>query len=1314
MQDEAPGAPRKTYANPAMNQTSPHDTPAAHHFPYNSSPVRDGPGGRRGSIRYDSAEFGLADNRGRRLSDASHQAFSSRRESLSEGDYPRPHAPLDHHPLEYSSSWNHARGDDMRGTADSSMFAPSISGEEGRDSLRRLSELDREIAALEAELAAVDDDDQESASDMDERQDDEESRNGPAGKSTENHDRLSPDAEMEEDDDGGKRRLPRRRSNTTGKEENRSLLPFYDLDSSDSSDVDFDEPAAHYNEFTLYRKLIRENRRRSWHAHRSIETKTDKGTKTVFNKDHQDTATAHESDNVPLRGDAEPGRAQLVFFARPAEVLQSEQPGNDLSESIATEKWAKAVRKIEPVLVKNIAQRFAANRARRRRLREEYRTKLKAWHEISAMLKEEERARKRRRFANGSNGNEGSAGGSSSRGGLASGPSLMGGGGGGSAGSGASTHAANNTGNDGDVDASNGLEFPPTSFIRPSRRAAAATATPFLSDAVNSEAEFQAALALLQSSELSNSDDDPTDHDPQRSAVEPPMVIDPFQKQLLAAPSYNDLVFHPKRDLDTFNARLANCWSESEKRIFKEKVHLFGKNFPAIKAFLPFKTTRQVVEYYYREKNMLNLKHSIKRAMSRAKRKAAQAKKAGKELTPADGKSYLIVNQQKQLRQLSASTQDPAGGRRGAGRGKDVTAGAGQGSGGGAKGKASLASPADGPNSESRRGSRARLRAAVVQNVVEGVTAPENVDMDVVEDEEETGDAEVGKGGPGRRRKGKDAAAVVVEPDLGTKVSGGMQRLDESQITTVMDTTTIAPEVVSTVTTLITTTTTTTTVDTVLPAGPVAVASSLVLAEEFPAAAVAADTTTSDISQEPPPTQPLPPQQQQRRRAGRRREHSLATTLLLTGEGISPGVDSPLSGMTGGDVTPHSAASSPYEHPAASSTPTQETQVTKRTISYWNNEETLAFRDALRVYGLNWELIARHVRTKSAKQAHNFFRKKQATVEEILAEDFGGRRGRRRVVPVAELGDVQHRQVEFGTAESTPPPEFGDGLRNATAAGSGAEDDDMDEGGEILMMGASLPRLYNGLVKEEDQEEYRRYMNMEYPRVPTPPPPVVRGSSAAWLLVDHPSSDLLLLRPSPIGARTEAGPPAADMMALLKNRLISAGLWNSDCESDFLQQPAFSFPVEIPPTALYSSSNIPSPITYLSRPHNPYLNIVARFALDVTTQHMNSVHPVLGGMFERRRAMLLHQQQQQQHHHHQYPHHSYQVVPAVGSVQQQQQQHHQQQQSASSMNQYTIPTPSHPPSTIPPPPLTSSASNTVSSTTPSGVTPEEAVTSTVR
>ncbi|TPX57187.1 hypothetical protein SpCBS45565_g08263 [Spizellomyces sp. 'palustris'] len=536
------------------------------------------------------------------------------------------------------------------------------------------------------------------------------------------------------------------------------------------------------------------------------------------------------------------------------------------------------------LLSQKIFRRFSQNGEKRGSLRQEYKERLEEWRRTSEQIDQDE-ARKKKKL--------GKTGGTM----LGNTSTTV-------------TFAATGSGSN-----AGGL------YTRGSRR----TAT-FTSDTVRTEAEFQYALALL-----GNVDDDPTDHDPARSAVEPPMVVDPLQRKLLCFRNYNDLVYDPVRDLERYNARLTMTWTDTEQRIFKEKILQYGKNFHSISAHLPHKTSRQCVDYYYREKNHLNLKHAIKRAMSRAKRRAAAARKAGKEIG-TEGPSYLLHPTG------SASAKDSptsAGGRRGGGRPKEAPPGR----------VIKMADETTGDNG--RRGSRSRIR-------LDGQEIPG--------DQSDTEDAS-------KRRKGPPSTKVMHSGEV-TELGSG-RAFEKSRKEVVFE---ITPDAGKYDTPDVTRTPATTHHKT---KGRTVSAADL----ESPDVIEADDNTTDrgveDIGEASPYgslDSPVPSPRtalkglaqnedvafsdmKQRKRHARRRETE-DTAKSSSGDLLDADVV---------DV----GRSSPQP---------------KRTISYWNSEETVAFKDAYKEYGTNWELVARHVGSKSAKQAQNYYKKNQLELDRLLEE----------------------------------------------------------------------------------------------------------------------------------------------------------------------------------------------------------------------------------------------------------------------------------------------------------------------------------------
>ncbi|KAJ5073939.1 nuclear receptor co-repressor related ncor [Anaeramoeba ignava] len=53
-------------------------------------------------------------------------------------------------------------------------------------------------------------------------------------------------------------------------------------------------------------------------------------------------------------------------------------------------------------------------------------------------------------------------------------------------------------------------------------------------------------------------------------------------------------------------------WTKEEEDIFMEKILIYYKNFSKIASFLPEKTSKDVVAYYYLNKKKLNLKEKVK------------------------------------------------------------------------------------------------------------------------------------------------------------------------------------------------------------------------------------------------------------------------------------------------------------------------------------------------------------------------------------------------------------------------------------------------------------------------------------------------------------------------------------------------------------------------------------------------------------------------------------------------------------------------------------------------------------------------------
>ncbi|KAI9209098.1 uncharacterized protein BJ171DRAFT_488495 [Polychytrium aggregatum] len=120
------------------------------------------------------------------------------------------------------------------------------------------------------------------------------------------------------------------------------------------------------------------------------------------------------------------------------------------------------------------------------------------------------------------------------------------------------------------------------------------------SDAILSEEAYQAYLASLKQSEEERLNQE------LRAAKDPPMMICDTYASSLVGIKYrnsNGLVQDPVRELVRFNQRCTQSWSEAEKRVFWEKLLVYGKTFHKIKEHLPKKTVHDCVIYFYRKKH---------------------------------------------------------------------------------------------------------------------------------------------------------------------------------------------------------------------------------------------------------------------------------------------------------------------------------------------------------------------------------------------------------------------------------------------------------------------------------------------------------------------------------------------------------------------------------------------------------------------------------------------------------------------------------------------------------------------------------------
>ncbi|KAI8919355.1 hypothetical protein DFJ77DRAFT_274690 [Powellomyces hirtus] len=443
--------------------------------------------------------------------------------------------------------------------------------------------------------------------------------------------------------------------------------------------------------------------------------------------------------------------------------------------------------------------------------------------------------------------------------------------------------------------------------------------TTFTSDTVKTEAEFQEALAML-----GNVDDDPTNHDPAKSAIEPAMIIDPILRKLTQYQDFSNYVVDPAGDMDRYNARLELVWSKAEVDLFKEKMLQYGKNFHAIAGDLPHKTTKDCVQFYYRGKYPLQLKTAVSKPPRRGKGQATAPKR----------KDVPEPRERPEAEEEATQGKETTTGRNRRGRGKEQ----------GTSRK----------DDSVRRQPRVRLREEAV-------------------DREEREDEDMDKEGVESSSELPGSAVTRVEPSEGDAQPASDARITENEMADATEHTeklqtrklmesrrqSVVVESLENET-------------------------SQVESTNVPSLKTAPPTETDNlpntVGEEDPPslrvdTTDYGPSQavevstadgadihtdgRQRKRGGRRKDaEELASADVAEGEPGGSNIDS--------------FRSSPQP---------------KRTISYWNSEETIAFRDAYASFGKDWELVAQRVGSKSAKQAQNYYKRNQMEMDLIRLSD---------------------------------------------------------------------------------------------------------------------------------------------------------------------------------------------------------------------------------------------------------------------------------------------------------------------------------------
>ncbi|KAJ3176306.1 hypothetical protein HDU87_005348 [Geranomyces variabilis] len=474
---------------------------------------------------------------------------------------------------------------------------------------------------------------------------------------------------------------------------------------------------------------------------------------------------------------------------------------------------------------------------------------------------------------------------------------------------------------------------PASSLSRGSRRSA------FSSDMVRTEAEFQEALAMLGDNDI--------DHDPNKSAVEPAMIIDPVMRQLIKYKDENNLVADPAGDMQRYNDRLGLIWAQDEQRAVRQLLSRYRKSFSIIASHLPRKSTKDVVHFYYREK------HKSLRSV----------------IAPRPGK----VQKRRDRVGEEEEGQQTKGSRRG--RGKEAAAGR--------KDPAARRGP---------RGVAAAREAVEIEEAGDETAEPDAVDSTVKT-------TTVTSTVVSTTQNGSDGPLIVTTDselrteEVTTELRRPSRRGGDSrrQSSMPVDDDMLARDAIN---------------DATLP----------VTDSDAFAAQESADLRDAADGEG----------RQQRKRgastvsagvnlfggagAGAKRKDGDEGSGSASGPGMNDNTEGDVTNSGGGidafRASPHA----------------------KRTISYWNSEETISFRDAYASFGKDWESVALRVGSKSAKQAQNYYKRNQMEMDLIRLSDSRLRSGAGGADDAPGAGPVA------GVADEL---EVGGALDGATAAGGG-------------------------------------------------------------------------------------------------------------------------------------------------------------------------------------------------------------------------------------------------------------------------------------
>ena len=98
-----------------------------------------------------------------------------------------------------------------------------------------------------------------------------------------------------------------------------------------------------------------------------------------------------------------------------------------------------------------------------------------------------------------------------------------------------------------------------------------------------------------------------------------PMFISDIERESTAFYSENGFVKDPVAEHDKFRNRLV--WTTAEIQIFLERYLLHPRDFKKIAAYLPSKSIKDVIEFYYLHRNDMHLKDLENRQKKRGRKK---------------------------------------------------------------------------------------------------------------------------------------------------------------------------------------------------------------------------------------------------------------------------------------------------------------------------------------------------------------------------------------------------------------------------------------------------------------------------------------------------------------------------------------------------------------------------------------------------------------------------------------------------------------------------------------------------------------------